>query len=147
MEIHVYHGGEKPRDNLVGTHGRIQRRPTMTEYHERFYMERREGARNKQLFHPGRVKIIPGRTKKRNMTTDVRLTSGLTRTVFFIFLWRESIFLEKKIFPSEIRPTRRQRRHSTCLPYTTGGTHSQNKHDRHTYSRFRLLEDNSPRGS
>jgi hypothetical protein len=26
------------------------------------------------------------------MTTDVRLTSGLTRTVFFIFLWRESIF-------------------------------------------------------
>ena len=31
------------------------------------------------------------------MTTDVRLTSGLTRTVFFIFLWRESIFLGKKI--------------------------------------------------
>jgi len=31
------------------------------------------------------------------MTTDVRLTSGLTRTVFFIFLWRESIFLGKKM--------------------------------------------------
>jgi hypothetical protein len=73
------------------------------------------------------------------MTTDVRLTSGLTRTVFFIFLWRESIFLGKKmgkkIFFSENRVTRRQRRHSICLPYTAGGMHSQNKHDRHTAPR------------
>ena len=37
------------------------------------------------------------------MTTDVRLTSGLTRTVFLFFLWRGSIFFGKKqikpIFP------------------------------------------------
>ena len=67
------------------------------------------------------------------MTTDVRLTSGLTRTVFFIFLWRESIFLGKKMgkkmkkspFFSEKRATRRQRRHSICLPYTAGGMHSE----------------------
>ena len=69
------------------------------------------------------------------MTTDVRLTSGLTRTVFFIFLWRESIFWgekkRKKRFFSENRATRRPRRHSICLPYTAGGMHSQNKHDRH----------------
>jgi hypothetical protein len=73
------------------------------------------------------------------MTTDVRLTSGLTRTVFF-FMAR--FFVRKKI-----RTTRRQWRQSSCLPYTTGGIHSQNKHDRHTYSRFRLLEVNSPRDS
>ena len=29
------------------------------------------------------------------MTTDVRLTSGLTRTFFLFFLWWESIFLDK----------------------------------------------------
>jgi hypothetical protein len=29
------------------------------------------------------------------MTTDVRLTSGLTRTVFVYFFWRESIYWEK----------------------------------------------------
>jgi hypothetical protein len=67
------------------------------------------------------------------MTTDVRLTSGLTRTVFFIFLWRESIFLGKKwkknLFSSENRANRRQRRHSICLPYTVGGMHSQNTTD------------------
>ncbi len=48
-------------------------------------------------------------------------------------------------FPSEIRVTRRQWRPSTYLPYTTGGIHSQNKHDRHTDSRFGQLEDNSPK--
>ena len=83
------------------------------------------------------------------MTTDVRLTSGLTRTVFFIFFYGGSPFfwkkIEKKIFFSENRATRRPRRHSTCLPYTAGGMHSQNKHDRHTDIRFSLLEDNSPR--
>jgi hypothetical protein len=80
------------------------------------------------------------------MTTDVRLPSGLTRTVLFFFLWRESIFWEKmkKKF-SENRATQRPRRHSTCLPCTAGGMHSQNKHDRHTDSRFSLLEDNWPR--
>ena len=52
---------------------------------------------------------------------------------------------KKNIFFSENRATRRQRRHSICLPYTAGGMHSQNKHDRHTDSRFSLLEDNSPR--
>jgi hypothetical protein len=41
------------------------------------------------------------------MTTDVRLTSGLTRTVFF--LWRESIFLgeknrKKTFFPLKTGP-------------------------------------------
>ena len=38
---------------------------------------------------------------------------------------------------------------STHLAYTrwltTGGMHSQNKHDRHTDGRFRLLQDKSPR--
>ena len=52
----------------------------------------------------------------------------------------------KKVTKREIRATRRQWRHSTCLPYT-GGMQSQNRHDRHTMtvSRFRLLEVNSPR--
>jgi hypothetical protein len=81
------------------------------------------------------------------MTTDVRLTSGLTRTVFFFMAGVH--FLEKNrkktLFFSENRATRRPRRHSICLPYTAGGMHSQNKHDRHTDSRFSLLEDNSPR--
>ncbi len=45
----------------------------------------------------------------------------------------------------ENRVTVRQRRHITVLPYTTSGIHRQNKHDRHTDSRLRLLEDNSPR--
>ena len=35
----MYLGREKPRDNLAGTHGRIQRRPTMTESYERFYIQ------------------------------------------------------------------------------------------------------------
>ena len=52
---------------------------------------------------------------------------------------------KKNPFFSENRATRRPRRHSICLPYTAGGMHSQNKHDRHTDSRFSLLEDNSPR--
>ena len=41
------------------------------------------------------------------MTTDVRLTSGLTRTVFLFFLWRESIFwkkIEKNIFSLKTGP-------------------------------------------
>ncbi len=49
----------------------------------------------------------------------------------------------KKTLFSQNMATRRQRRHSIGLPYTTGGMHSQNKHDRHTDSRLRLLEDNS----
>ena len=79
-----------------------------------------------------------------------RLTSVSRQT------WRQTIFFWKKKFPiffgekmkkkfSEKRATRRQQRQSICLPYTTGGMHSQNKHNRHTDSRFRLLEDNSPR--
>ena len=52
---------------------------------------------------------------------------------------------KKNPFSSENRATRRQRRHSICLPYTAGGMHSKKKHDRHTDSRFSLLEDNSPR--
>jgi hypothetical protein len=87
------------------------------------------------------------------MTTDVRLTSRLKRTVFFYFFMAGVLFLGKKmggkmknpLFFSENRATRRQWRHSTCLPYTTGGMHSQNKHDRHTDSPFSLLQDNSPR--
>jgi hypothetical protein len=81
------------------------------------------------------------------MTTDVRLTSGLTRTFFYFFYGGSPFFLkkiEKKNF-SENRATRRPWRHSICLPYTAGGMHSQNKHDRHTDSRFSLFEDNSPR--
>jgi hypothetical protein len=35
--------------------------------------------------------------------------------------------------------------YSIYLPYTIGGMHSHNKHDRHTDSRFSLLEDNPPR--
>jgi hypothetical protein len=58
----------------------------------------------------------------------------------FIFLGK----IENKIV-FENRATRRQRIHSIYLPYTSGGMHSQNKHDRHTDSRFSLLEDNSPR--
>ena len=46
-----------------------------------------------------------------------------------------SIFFKKKwkknLFSSEKMATRRQQRQSICLPYTTGGIHSQNKHDRH----------------
>ncbi len=67
------------------------------------------------------------------MTTDVRLTTGLTRTVFFnLIIDGVHFFLEKKwqkrggkCFSSEIRVTRRQRRHSKRLQYTTGGIHSQ----------------------
>ena len=44
--------------------------------------------------------------------------------------------MKKPLFFSENRATRRQRRHSICLPYTAGGMHSQNKHDRHTDSPF-----------
>jgi hypothetical protein len=40
---------------------------------------------------------------------------------------RQLLFL----FFSEKRATWRQRRHSICLPYTTGGIHSQNKHNGH----------------
>ena len=86
-----------------------------------------------------------------------QLTSGWRqgwRELFFLFfLWRESIFLGKKMgekmkkpfFFSENRATRSQRRLSICLPYTAGGMHSQNKYDRHTDSPFSLLQDNSPR--
>jgi hypothetical protein len=46
---------------------------------------------------------------------------------FLIFFYGGSPF-----YSSEIRATQKQWRYSTCLPYTTGGMHSQNKHDRHT---------------
>ena len=80
------------------------------------------------------------------MTTDVRADENC----FFLFFYGGSpFFLEKNrkksLFFSENRATLRPRRHSICLPYTAGGMHSQNKHDRHTDSRFSLLEDNSPR--
>jgi hypothetical protein len=69
-----------------------------------------------------------------------------TRPFFF---WKKFHFLKKNenphFFFSENRATRRQRRHVIGLPYTTVGIHRQNKHDRHTDSRLRLLEDNSPR--
>ncbi len=50
--------------------------------------------------------------------------------------WRQSL-----VRP-DVRPFSED--YNIVLPYTTG-IHSQNKHDRHTDSRLRLLEDNSPR--
>jgi hypothetical protein len=77
------------------------------------------------------------------MTTDVRLTSGLTRTVLFFggspFFWEK---MEKNTFFSLETGPLGGSRGTVCLPYTTGGMHSQNKH---TDSRFSLLQDNSPR--
>jgi hypothetical protein len=63
--------GEKSlRDNLAGTHGRIQRRPTMAESHERFYMERSEGSRNESPPHPGRIETNTGRPNQRNNSAN-----------------------------------------------------------------------------
>ncbi len=58
MEIHVYLGREEPRDNLAGTSRRIQRRLTMVEPYEKFYMEHSEGSGNKPPPHASRIEII-----------------------------------------------------------------------------------------
>ena len=44
---------------------------------------------------------------------------------------QDFFFSENNLFFTENRTTRRSRRPSISLPYTTGGIHSQNKHDRH----------------
>ena len=84
------------------------------------------------------------------MTTDVRLTSGLTRTVFYYFFNGGNLFFggnnEKNNFFPPLKSGSLGASGDTVHAYrTTGGTLSQNKHNRHTDSRFRLLEDNSPR--
>ena len=63
LEIHVHHGGGKPRNNMEGTSRRILRRSTMTKYHERFYMERSEGSRNESSPHSGRTEAKRGWSK------------------------------------------------------------------------------------
>jgi hypothetical protein len=78
------------------------------------------------------------------VTPDVRTSGGQD-----VFFWKIffPLFLKKMkknpFFPLKTGPL--GVRGGIGLPYTAGGMHSQNKHDRHTDSRVSLLEDNSPR--
>jgi hypothetical protein len=61
------------------------------------------------------------------MTSDACRQPLVNRSSFFEFLFHFFKKNEKKNFFSENRATRRKRRHSIDLPYTTGGIHRQNK--------------------
>ena len=64
----MYHGREKPTNNLEGVDGRIQR-PTMTKYHGRLYMEHSEGSRNESSPHSRRTE-----TNNRETITQTRFS-------------------------------------------------------------------------
>ena len=75
-------------------------------------------------------------------STDVRTDENCFSDFFIVGVH----FLgETEIFFLEKTGTLGDSEDSVCLPHTSGGMYSQNKHDRHTDSHFRLLEDNSPR--